>query len=91
MSGARGRRPAAALAGHVVPDLADVDAAANQLVAGGLDVLDDQQQALQRLGHRRPLPSPNWIEAGEPGGVNCTPRVSGVGLKSMSSRQPRRW
>jgi hypothetical protein len=37
------------------------------------------------------MPSPNWIEAGDPGGVNCTPRVSGLGLKSMSSRQPRRW
>jgi hypothetical protein len=21
------------------------------------------------------VPSPNWIEAREPGGVNCTPRV----------------
>ena len=44
-----GRRQARALAGHGVPDLADLDAATDQLVAGGLDVVDDQQQALQRL------------------------------------------
>ena len=59
------------LARRGVPDLADVDAAADQLGAGGLDVVDDQQQALQGLGRRRRA-GPNWIEAGEPGGVNCT-------------------
>jgi hypothetical protein len=36
------------------------------------------------------LPFPNWIEAAEPGGVNCTPRVCRSGLKSMSRRHPRR-
>src|SRR5215204_498724 len=47
-----------ALARFVVPDLADVDAAADQVVTGRLDVLDDQEQALQRAGlhRRRPLP-----------------------------------
>ena len=37
------------------------------------------------------MPSPNWIDAGEPGGVNCTPRLVGLGLKSMSRRHPRLW
>src|SRR3954470_14151935 len=42
-----------ALAGLEVPDLADVDAAADQVVAGGHDVVDDQEQALVGLRHRR--------------------------------------
>ena len=49
-SGARVEARHRALAGLGVPDLADVDAAADQVVAGGLDVVDDQQQALQRPG-----------------------------------------
>ena len=40
----------AALAGLDVPDLADLDAAADQVVAGGDDVVDDEEQALQRAG-----------------------------------------
>ncbi len=73
-----------------VQDLADLDAAADQIAAGGLDVLDDQQQAL--LGSVIVfVPLPNWIDVGEPGGVNCTPRMPGPGSKSMSSRHPRLW
>jgi hypothetical protein len=33
----------------------------------------------------------NWIEAGEPGGVNCTARNCSLNGKSMSRRHPRRW
>jgi hypothetical protein len=35
-------------------------------------------------------PDANWIDACDPSGVNCTARVPGAGVKSMSSRQPRR-
>src|SRR4051794_7473752 len=35
-------------------------------------------------------PLPNWIDAGEPGGVNCTPRTPGAGPKAMSKRHPGR-
>jgi hypothetical protein len=40
----------AALAGFDVPDLAHLGAPADQVFPGGLDVLDDQEQALQRSG-----------------------------------------
>ena len=40
-------------AGGVVEHLADLDAATEQLVAGGLDIGDDQVQALGRAGCRR--------------------------------------
>ena len=34
-------------------------------------------------------PCPKWIEAVQPGGVNCTARVCSSGLKSMSRRHPQ--
>jgi len=34
------------------------------------------------------IPLPKWIEHGEPGGVNCTPRNASPTTKSASSRQP---
>jgi hypothetical protein len=37
-----------------VEDVADLDAAVDELGAGGLDVVDDQQQPLEALGARRP-------------------------------------
>ena len=39
---------------HAMHDLADLDAAVDELRAGRLDVLDDQQQALQRPRTGRP-------------------------------------
>ena len=36
-----------------VPDLADVDAASDQLVPGGVHVIDDQVQAVHRAGRQR--------------------------------------
>ena len=35
------------------------------------------------------IPVPKWIEQGEPGGVNCTPRNVSPAMKSASSLQPR--
>ena len=60
----------AALARFEVPDLADFDAAADQVLAGGLDVVDDEEQARPRTGVIVVAPCPNWIDACEPGGVN---------------------
>jgi hypothetical protein len=74
-----------------VPDLADLGAASDQVLAGGDDVVDDEEQALERAGAIVVVPLPNWIDACEPGGVNCTARMPGAGSKSMSSRQPRAW
>ena len=50
--------------------LADLDAATEQFVAGGLDVGDDQVQALGRAGRRRGDVLAEDDRAPEPGGVN---------------------
>ena len=61
----------AVLAQLLMPDLADLDAAADEIVAGGGDVLDDEDMPCSGSRHRESfIPDPNWIEAGEPGGVN---------------------
>ena len=84
-----GSRPGdAALARLDVPDVADLDAAADQVVTGGDDVVDDEEQALQRARRHRRRALAELDRRGRAGRVNCTPRVSGLGLKSMSSRQP---
>ena len=57
-----------------VPDLADLRAAADQLVPGGLDVLDDQVQVPTEPGVIVDDPRAELDRAGEPGGVNCTIR-----------------
>ena len=74
---------------RVVEHLADLDAARGELVARGLDVGDDQVQALGRARRGRRESVPNWIEHPEPGGVNWTTRKSSPTAKSASSRQPR--
>ena len=68
----------AALAGLDVPDLADLDAAGDQVVTGGDDVVDDEEQALQRAGRhrRRALPElDRGLRAGR--GELHAPRVRG--------------
>ena len=55
-------------------DLADLDAAAGQLGVRGVDVVDDELQALHRAGPASVMPCPIAIEHAEPGGVSCTKR-----------------
>ena len=74
--------------GPPVLHLADVDAAADEIVPGGVDVLDRQEQP---AGPRRAAmtPLPKWIEHCEWGGVNWTTRKSSPTTKSASNRHPR--
>jgi hypothetical protein len=69
-------------------DLARVGAVGDELGACGLDVVDDEERALNRArrGGREALPM--RMEHGEPGGVSCTTRQSPL-AKSASSRHPR--
>ena len=57
---AAGRGPARVPRAHAapVPDLADVRAVADQVVAGGLDVVDDQVHVLHRARRHRRQPHP---------------------------------
>src|SRR5438034_3348355 len=47
-----------------VPDLADVRAVADQVVPGGLDVIDDQIHVLHRAGRHRRQPEPELDRSG---------------------------
>ncbi len=58
---------------RAVPDVAHLDAAADKLGMGGLDVGDDQS-AFGRARRGRRHPRPNVIDVPEPGGVNWTIR-----------------
>jgi len=71
-----------------MPDCADLNTPVDQILAGNVDVVNDQDQALERLRVGRQALA-ELIDDGEPGGVNCTPRVFLTGLKSMSRRHPR--
>ena len=72
----------------VVEGLADLDAASEQLLAGGLDVGDDQIEALRGAGRRRGDVLAEDDREPEPGGVNWITRQSSPAAKSASSRQP---
>ena len=61
-------------AAGVVEHLADLDAAAEQLVAGGLDVGNDQVQSLAEPGAAAVTFLPKMTEHPEPGGVNWITR-----------------
>jgi hypothetical protein len=78
-----------ALAGHGVEDLADVDAAADEVLAGGFDVVDDQQQPVQRPRGGRSGSGSELDRGRRAQRGDLHPRVSGAGSKSMSNRQPR--
>ena len=60
----------------VVENLADLDAAGEQLVAGGSDVGDDQVQSLGEPGAEAVTFLPKMTEHPEPGGVNWITRKS---------------
>src|SRR5213596_2183563 len=72
--------------------LADVDAAADEILPSGVDVLDRQVHPLKGPGSIAVMPGtpfPKWIEHCEWGGVICTNRASSPAAKSASSRHPR--
>ena len=58
---------------RAVPHVTHVDATADELVMGRLDVGDDQPPSAEP-GAAAVIPLPNVTEAREPGGVNCTMR-----------------
>ena len=61
-----------------VLDLADLDAALDELGPRGVDVRDDQLQALDRAGRHVESPVPSAIEHADPGGVSWTKRNSSL-------------
>jgi hypothetical protein len=71
-----------------VKGFGDIDAAAEQLRTGRLDVGDDEVETLGGAGAAAVRFVPNMTEAPEPGGVNCTARQSLPEAKSASSLQP---
>jgi hypothetical protein len=46
----------------------------DEVGACGLEVVDDEEQPLDRAGAAVVMPLPKMVEHGEPGGVICTPR-----------------
>ncbi|MDT5283869.1 MAG: hypothetical protein QOJ20_5064 [Mycobacterium sp.] len=58
----------------VVEDIADLCAMADELGAGGLDVVYHEVQTIGRAGCGRGDSVPKMIEQGDPGGVSCTTR-----------------
>ena len=73
-------------AAGIVEDFADVDAAGDQVLAGGVDVIHGEDQV------RRPdladvTPLPKMIDVSEGGGVNCIPRKFSF-TTSISNRNP---
>ena len=67
-------------------DFTHIDAVTDEFGARRLDVGHDQERAAEPGAAGVTLPK--WIEAGEPGGVNCTTRNASPTEKSASSRQP---
>ena len=74
-------------AAGVVEDLADVGAAADELVPRGVDVRDRELQGSTEPGSAEVTLVPKMIDACDPGGVSWTTRSSSV-AKSASSRHP---
>ena len=72
---------------RTVPDVAHVDATADQPVVSLIDVVDDEG-GLDPPGEPVGSPKPNVIEVGELGGVSWTKRSPSIGATSSSSRQP---
>ena len=75
-------------AAGVVEHLTHLDAAGDERVAGGVDVVHGEDQAVRRARLADVIPLPKMIEASELCGVICTPRKSPAAM-SMSSRHPR--
>ena len=65
-------------AAGIVKNLAHVDAAGDQVVAGDVDVVHRQDQGSIEPGWAEVIPLPKMIDASEPGGVNCIPRKSSL-------------
>jgi hypothetical protein len=73
-----------------VKHLAHLGAAPDELCPRRLDVGDSKVEPARRARRGAAvIPVPKWIEAGEPGGVNCTTRKLSLTGKSASNRQPR--
>jgi hypothetical protein len=65
-----------------------VGSAADQVLACDLDVVDDEDHALERRPHRRALAELD--RGGRAGGVNCSTRLTPSGLTGLRWRQCRR-
>jgi len=68
--------------------VADAHAAAGERLADGLDVLDDELDALDEPGSPSGRPTPITTEQAEPGGVICTTRMASLGRTSWSRLKP---
>ena len=74
---------------QAVPDVTHLDATADELVIGSLDVGDNQLPSAEP-GAAVVSPWPNVTEVADPGGVNWTMRRPSIGATSRSRFQPKR-
>ena len=68
--------------------IADRNAAANEFLTDGVDVVDHELDALDEPGSPSGRPSPITTEHAEPGGVICTTRIRSFGRMSWSRWKP---
>ncbi|MER8957420.1 hypothetical protein NKI97_02650 [Mesorhizobium sp. M0296] len=59
-------------------DIADLDTLSGQVPVSLIDIGHDELQALMDPGGLSTRPLPMAIEQAEPGGVNCTKRISSL-------------
>jgi hypothetical protein len=78
-------------AARQVEDLADLDAPANEVGSRRVDVVDGQQQALNRPGLVGGEALAECDRAARVGGVSWTARKASPTTMSASSRHPRLW
>ena len=73
-----------------VEHLADLGPTGHELVTSSVDIGHDQVQVFGRTGAAEVILSPNWIDAGDPGGVYWTTLTPLSKEKASSSRHPGR-